>query len=73
MLRVCAGQSRAHLLNFGLETVNRGVGKRARENTNTPTNTLNTYLRKLESWDQYGGMCVCKRKRFLLHTHIPPY
>ena len=20
--------------------------------------TLNTYLRKLESWDQYGGMCV---------------
>ena len=21
--------------------------------------TLNTYLRKLESWDQYGGMYVC--------------
>ena len=32
------------------------VGKRAR--TLTPTHTLNTYLRKLESWDQYGGMCV---------------
>ena len=26
--------------------------------THTPTYTLNTYLRKLESWDQYGGMCV---------------
>ena len=26
--------------------------------TLTPTHTLNTYLRKLESWDQYGGMCV---------------
>ena len=25
----------------------------------TPTHTLNTYLRKLESWDQYGGMYVC--------------
>ena len=24
----------------------------------TLTLTLNTYLRKLESWDQYGGMCV---------------
>ena len=23
------------------------------------THTLNTYLRKLESWDQYGGMYVC--------------
>ena len=23
--------------------------------------TLNTYLRKLESWDQYGGMCVGAR------------
>ena len=27
--------------------------------TLSPTPTLNTYLRKLESWDQYGGMCVC--------------
>ena len=25
---------------------------------NRPAHTLNTYLRKLESWDQYGGMCV---------------
>ena len=27
----------------------------------TLTTTLNTYLRKLESWDQYGGMYVCMR------------
>ena len=30
----------------------------ARAPTLTPTPTLNTYLRKLESWDQYGGRCV---------------
>ena len=29
-----------------------------RARTNTHTHTVNTYLRKLESWDQYGGMCV---------------
>ena len=25
-----------------------------------PPHPVNTYLRKLESWDQYGGMYVCR-------------
>ena len=47
----------------------------------THTYTLNTYLRKLESWDQYGGMCwclvfVCARENTPIHTnthrvHLP--
>ena len=38
--------------------VNEGVGVVC-WSVRAPTHTLNTYLRKLESWDQYGGMYVC--------------
>ena len=40
------------------------VERRAR-----PTHTLNTYLRKLESWDQYGGMCVLVFVSRATNTH----
>ena len=42
-----------------------------RARTHIPTLTLNTYLRKLESWDQYGGMCMYARASTYTNQHRP--